>query len=104
MTTFANRLMGSVRLNPRSYEEIETDPQANFQVFATVILSSLGAALGAGITGPGAMIAVLAVALITWLTWVALTLFIGTQLLPGNQTRSDFGQILRTTGFSRRSQ
>jgi hypothetical protein len=27
-------------------------------------------------------------------------LFIGTRLLPGNQTRADFGQILRTTGFS----
>jgi hypothetical protein len=25
---------------------------------------------------------------------------IGTHLLPGNSTRADFGQLLRTTGFS----
>jgi len=31
---------------------------------------------------------------------VLLTVFIGTRLLPDRETRADFGQVLRTTGFS----
>jgi hypothetical protein len=31
---------------------------------------------------------------------VILTVFIGTQLLPQEQTQANFGQLLRTTGFS----
>jgi hypothetical protein len=31
---------------------------------------------------------------------VLLTLFIGTRLLPESTTRADFGQVLRTTGYS----
>jgi hypothetical protein len=42
----------------------------------------------------------LGVAMLSWLIWVMLTLFIGTRLLPGSATKADFGQVLRTTGFS----
>jgi hypothetical protein len=65
-----------------------------------VILSSLGAAFGTGVTRPGDIAAILVFALATWIIWVSLTLFIGTKLLPGNQTQANFGQIFRTTGFS----
>jgi hypothetical protein len=41
-----------------------------------------------------------AVLLLSWIVWVLLTLFIGTKLLPESTTHADFGQILRTTGFS----
>jgi hypothetical protein len=44
--------------------------------------------------------ALLFFAIATWMIWVLLTLFIGTRLLPGKETRADFGQLLRTTGFS----
>jgi Yip1 domain len=100
MSTLANRLFGSATLSTRSYEEVETDSNANLQAIGIVILSSLGAALGSGVTRLGDTAALLVFALATWILWVLLTLFIGTELLPGNETRADFGQILRTTGFS----
>jgi hypothetical protein len=100
MTPFANRLLGSAGLKVSSYEEIESDRHATWQAVAIVFLSSLGAAIGVGNTSWGGIAALLFVALATWMIWVAVTLFIGTQLLPGSQTRADFGQLLRTTGFS----
>jgi len=100
MTTLANRLLGSASLRTSSYEEIESDRHANWQAVAIVLLSSLGAAVGIGNTSFSGIAALLFVAIATWILWVVLTLFIGTQLLPGNQTRADFGQLLRTTGFS----
>jgi hypothetical protein len=100
MSTLANRLLGSVGLNAASYEEVEADTHANAQAVGVVILSSLAAALGTGTTRIGSVVSLVAVALASWVIWVLLTLMIGTYLLPGNSTRSDFGQLLRTTGFS----
>ena len=100
MTTLASRLLGSASLKVSSYEEIESDRRANWQAVSIVLLSSLGAAIGIGNLSLGGIASLLFVAVVTWLIWVLLTLFIGTQLLPGRQTRADFGQLLRTTGFS----
>jgi hypothetical protein len=100
MTTLTSRLLGSASLKVSSYEEIESDRHATWQAVAIVILSSLGAAIGIGNTSLSGIAALLFFAIATWMIWVLLTLFIGTQLLPGKQTQSDFGQLLRTTGFS----
>jgi hypothetical protein len=100
MSTLTNRLLGSVWLNPDSYEEVEADTHANVQAVGVVILSSVAAAIGTGTTNLGSIGALVVVALASWVIWVLLTLLIGTYLLPGNSTRSDFGQLLRTTGFS----
>jgi hypothetical protein len=100
MNTLTNRLLGSARLDSASYEHIEADPHANWQAIGVVVLSSLAAALGTGTTELAGVAALLAVALASWIVWVLLTLVIGTTVMPGNATRADFGQILRTTGFS----
>jgi hypothetical protein len=100
MSTLANRLLGSVWLNAASYEEVEADTHANAQAVGIVLLSSVAAALGASATSIGNMASLVVVALASWVVWVLLTLMIGTHLLPGNSTRADFGQLLRTTGFS----
>ena len=100
MSTLTSRILGSARLDSQSYEEIESDHYANIQAVGIVVLSSLAAALGSGIRDIGSTLSVLAVAIASWIIWVLLTVFIGTRLLPGRETRADFGQVLRTTGFS----
>ena len=100
MTTLASRLLGSASLKVSSYEEIESDRHATWQAVAIVVVSSLGAAVGIGNTSLSGIAALLFFAIATWMIWVFLTLFIGTQLLPGKQTQADFAQLLRTTGFS----
>jgi hypothetical protein len=39
-------------------------------------------------------------ALVAWFIWAFVTYLIGAKLLPEPQTRSDAGELLRTTGFS----
>jgi hypothetical protein len=41
-----------------------------------------------------------AAALALWAAWSMITLEIGVRLLPEPQTRADFGELLRTTGFA----
>jgi len=100
MSTLTSRLIGSAQLSSQSYEEVETDPSASVQAVFVVLLSSLGAALGAGVHDLSRTVTLLLVAIVSWIIWVLLTLVIGTQLLPDENTRADFGQLLRTTGFS----
>jgi energy-converting hydrogenase Eha subunit B len=93
-------MIGAARFDSGTYEEVEADLTANGQAVAVVIISSVGAAIGTGATDPRGVLGMLAAAILSWLVWVVLTLFIGTRLLPGNATKSDFGEVLRTTGFS----
>jgi hypothetical protein len=98
MTTLTKQLLGSASLKVSSYEEIESDRHATWQAIAIVILSSLGAAIGIGNTSLSGIAALLFFAIATWMIWVLLTLFIGTQLLPGKQTQSDFAQTAAHNG------
>jgi len=41
-----------------------------------------------------------AVSLIAWACWALLTYQIGVRLMPEAETRSDVGELLRTTGFA----
>jgi hypothetical protein len=100
MQSFPARMVGAARFHTGTYEEVEADHTANGQAVAVVVIASLAAAVGVGATDPRGLVGMLGVAMLSWLIWVMLTLFIGTRLLPGSATKADFGQVLRTTGFS----
>ena len=93
-------MVGAARLRRETYEEVEADTGANGQAVAIVVLYSVAAAIGASASDTRSLVGILVVLLLSWVIWVLLTLFIGTRLLPESTTRSDFGEILRTTGFS----
>jgi hypothetical protein len=99
-SSFFERLIGCARLDPACYEAVESDRKSNWQAIAVVLLSSVAAAIGTGIQSLTGTIGLIFAVIATWIIWVLLTLVIGTQLLPGAETRADFGQVLRTTGFS----
>jgi len=100
MQSFPGRMVGAARFDAGTYEEIEADTTASGQAVAVVIIASLAAAVGVGATDFRSLLGMIGVAIISWLIWVLLTLFIGTRLLPGSATKADFGEVLRTTGFS----
>ncbi len=101
MASFSERMIGAAMLNVNTYEEVEADSTATPQAMAVVVLSSLAAGIGAyrlgGFTG---VLGTTVAALVGWVIWAALAFFIGTRLLPEPQTRSDVGELLRTTGFA----
>ena len=101
MSTFAERMIGAATLDVHTYEEVEADRTATTQAMGVVVLSSLAQGI-AGLTQGGGIgfVAGAMGALLGWFIWAFLVYIIGTKVLPEPQTRSDLGELLRTTGFS----
>ncbi len=101
MSTFVERMIGAAKLDVRTYEEVEADTTATGHAMAVVILSSIAAGIGTGITVSFRLfVANLVAAVILWFFWAGITYLIGARLLPEPQTEADWGQLLRTTGFA----
>ena len=101
MSSFKDRIIKAALLDPNIYEEVEADKEAMGQAATVVILSSVAAGIGAISTnGFAGLVFVTIAALIGWLVWAFLTFYIGTKLLPEPQTKSDYGELLRTIGFA----
>jgi hypothetical protein len=101
MSTFAKRMIGAASLDIQTYEEVEADTTATTQAMGVVVLSSLAQGIGFFTQGGGSGFVFGAIgALVSWIIWAFLIYIIGTKLLPEPQTRSDLGELLRTTGFA----
>ena len=102
-TPFVMRLIGAMALDPLTYEEVEADRAGTGQALLVVVLSSVGAGIGARGLGSGSarsMVFISALSLLSWAAWALLTYQIGVKLMPEPQTRSDVGELMRTIGFS----
>ena len=101
MTNFQDRMLRAAKLDVNLYEEVEADTGSMRQAMGVVVLSSIAAGIGSIATGGlgGIFMATIA-ALIGWYIWAYLTYYIGTKLLPEPQTKADYGELLRTIGFS----
>ena len=101
MASFTDRMIRAAKLDVNLYEEVEADKGAMGQAMGVVILSSVAAGIGTiGTTGIKGLFFGTIVALLGWFIWAFLTYFIGTRLLPEPQTKADYGELLRTIGFS----
>ena len=101
MSAFTDRMIRAAKLDVNLYEEVEADTTAMGQAIGVVILASVAAGIANfSQTGIGGLISGTFIALIGWLLWAFLTFIIGTKLLPQPQTEADWGQLLRTIGFS----
>ena len=103
MFTMTYRMMGALLLDRMTYESVEVERSAGRQAIVVVLLSSLAAGVGAaGWAGPQLVNLVITavIALITWLAWAALILYVGGIVLPERQTNVDYGELVRTTGFA----
>jgi hypothetical protein len=101
MASFTDRMIRAAKLDVAIYEEVEADKGAMGQAMGVVILSSVAAGVGSiSMTGFKGLILGTIIALLGWFIWAFLTYYIGTRLLPEPQTKADYGELLRTIGFS----
>ena len=101
MSSFNDRLIGAAKLDVRIYEEVEADSGALNQAMAVVVLSSLAGGIGIiGTAGFKGIFVGALIALVSWFIWAYITYIVGTKILPQPQTQADYGQLLRTIGFS----
>jgi hypothetical protein len=75
---FIARMIRAAKLEPRLYEEVQTDKYATSQALVVVLLSSLAATIGAFThAGPGGQVMGGLVALLAWYVWTFMTYVIG---------------------------
>jgi len=101
MASITDRMIRAAKLDVNLYEEVEADTNAMGQAMGVVILSSAAAGIGTiGTAGLKGLVLGTIVALVGWFVWSFLAYYIGTKLLPEPQTKADYGELLRTIGFS----
>jgi len=101
MDGLAKRMIRAAKLDSSLYEEVEADKGALGQATAVVFLASLAAGVGASATdGIAGLLFGTVSSLAGWYIWAFLTYWIGTRFLPEPQTSADYGELLRTIGFS----
>jgi hypothetical protein len=101
MANILERMVHAAKLKPHVYEEVEADPGAMKQAVGVVLLSSTAAGIGNFTYGGfGGLVIGAVVALLGWYVWAYLTYLIGAKLLPGPQTQTSHGELLRTLGFA----
>ena len=101
MSSFTNRMIRAAKLDVNLYEEVEADKNSMIQAISVVVLASIAAGIGSiGTIGFKGLIVGTIVALAAWGIWAYLTYFIGTKWLAEPETKADYGELLRTIGFS----
>jgi len=93
-------MIRAAKLDVQLYEEVEADQTALGQAMGVVVLSAVAAGIGSANGGLLGLVIGTIGALIGWYIWAFLTYFIGTKFLPEPQTKADYGELLRTIGFS----
>jgi hypothetical protein len=108
MSSFQNRVIGALRLQAATFEEVEHDAAATSQAAIIIIASGISSAI------PGLMylsligfggaafgfVAGIVMRIIGWVVGSYVLLLVGTKLMPGKNTEADLGQLLRCTGFA----
>jgi hypothetical protein len=101
MSLFVDRMIRAAKLDVQLYEEVEADPSAMTQAMNVVVLAGVAAGIGSSkIMGVSGIIWGSVSALAGWFIWSYITYIVGTKLLPEPQTKANYGELLRTIGFS----
>ena len=99
-SSFVERVIGAIRLEPATYEEVEHDTDATWQAVLVVavaaILSGVGSSGGRTQNLVGGVLA----SVVFWAIFALFAYLVGVHLLKGPQTSASFGEVLRALGFS----
>jgi hypothetical protein len=100
VASFQDRVIGAIRLQAATFEDVEHDTSATSQAAIVVLAATVARSLSWYYLGVTALVGSIVGALIGWVVGALVVWLIGTRLLPGKNTEGDFGQLLRTLGFA----
>ena len=99
--TFGDRVVGALKLDANTFEDIERDPTAMGQAVAIIALSALASNLGQiWRLGFGVMLFGVCSSLVGYLLWSVVVWLAGTKLMPDPATKADFPETFRTIAFA----
>lgn len=101
MASFGERFVGAMKLDEKTFEEVEQDTTAMGQAVGVVVISAVAYGIGnmfyGGLSGlVGGVIG----GLLGYVIWAALVYVIGTKVMPEPNTKADFAETFRVLGFA----
>jgi len=98
---FLSRITRAARLESAVYEEVESDRGAMAQSVAVTLLSGMATGIGSLLIGDliGLLNAV-SLSVAAWLSCGVAAWTVGTRILREPDTRANFAEVLRVTGFA----
>ncbi len=100
-----SRMLGAARLNVATFEDVEQDRGATMQALLVVVLVTIASIVGGMLAGDefdivrglifGAIRGVGA-----WALWALVTWIIGSTILATKDTKANWGELARCTGFA----
>ena len=100
ISIFFNRAFRAIKIEIDLYEEVKKDTSATLQAGVVVVLSSLAAGVGALQLGASNFLLAPVISLLSWYVLALIIYFVGVKLFGGLKTKNNYGEILRTIGFS----
>ena len=99
------RMIGAARLSVSTFEEVEQDRGATIQAMIVVILVTIAGVVGGILSGDEIdIVATLVFGAISglggWALWALVTWVIGSTILATEDTKANWGELARCTGFA----
>lgn len=99
-SSFVNRVIGAIRLDPATYEAVEHDTDATWQAALVVVVAAIFSGVGSTGGRTRDLLGGVVASLVFWALFALFAYLVGAYLLRGPQTSATFGEVLRALGFS----
>lgn len=99
--TFGERVVGALKLDANTFEDIERDPNAMGQAIGIIAMAALAGNLyQVWRFGVVSMLIAVCSSLVGYLLWSVLVWLVGTKVMPDPATKADFPETFRTVAFA----
>ncbi len=99
-SSFVERVIGAIRLDPATYEEVEHDTDATWQAAVVVAAAAILSGVGSSAGRTQNLFAGVLTSVVFWAIFALFAYLVGVHLLRGPQTSATFGEVLRALGFA----
>jgi len=99
-SSFVERIMGAMKLDPATYEDVEHDEGANGQAVIIVVAVTILSGLAVAGSGNNRIIGSVVSAILGWAVFTLAAYLVGTTILKGPNTSATFGGVFRALGFA----
>jgi hypothetical protein len=101
MASLGERMVGAMKADVKTFQEIEADPTAMGQALTVIVIAGVASLIG-NIFRSGVFVGMmsLVVSLVGYALWSLLVVLIGTKLMPEPTTKADFNEAFRVVGFT----
>ena len=101
MTSLGERMVGAMKADVKTFQEIEADPTAIGQAVTVIVIAGVASLVGnIWRVGLQAGLMTLLASLIGYALWALLVVLIGTKVMPEPTTKADFNEGFRVIGFT----